>query len=175
VPVERVERGSVILRRPHFDDAVALHEVESDPEVWRLHPHRRPTDVDQTRESLGAILDHWEEHGFGYWIVEDAGRVVGSGGIQRFDLKGERVLNVYYRLAPDVHGRGIASFILQSALNRARQVAPELPVVVRTDLRNLAAQRVAEKAGFKPAEMETEVEDPLLVLRQPQDVQAELA
>jgi ribosomal-protein-alanine N-acetyltransferase len=163
---ERVEQGSLVLRRPRPDDAAALHAVESDPEVWRLHPHRRPVHVDQTRELLGTVLDHWQEHGFGYWIVEEAGRVVGSGGIKRFDMNGELVLNVYYRLAPDVHGRGIASIILQAALEVARQVQPDLPVVVRTDQRNLAAKRVAEKAGFEPAEMEAGVEDPMLVMRQ---------
>jgi ribosomal-protein-alanine N-acetyltransferase len=170
VTAERIEHGSVVLRRPLLDDAVALHAVESDPEVWRLHPHLRPVRVDQTQKALVEVLDHWQQHGFGYWIVEDRGRVVGSGGIRQFDMDGEPVLNVYYRLAPDVQGRGIASFILQTALDLAQQVQPDLPVVVRTDVRNLAAQRVAEKAGFVPAEMEAGVEDPLLVLRQVGDL-----
>jgi RimJ/RimL family protein N-acetyltransferase len=165
VTVERIELGDVVLRRPTPDDAVALHTVEADPAVWQLSPDLRPTDLEQTRQRLAGVLEHWQEHGFGYWIVEVDGRVVGSGGIRTFDMQGEWMLNVYYRLAPEVQGRGIASSIVQAALDLARHVQPGVPLVVRTDPRNVAARRVAEKADFQPAGMESSVERPLQVLR----------
>ena len=70
------------------------------------------------------------------------------GGVRHHVMAGEDVLNVYYRLAPDVQGRGLAGRLLDACIALAPQVAPGADLVVRTRPANVAARRVAERAGF---------------------------
>ena len=58
------------------------------------------------------------------------------------------MLNVYFRLAPSVQGRGLAGLIVAAAVRMAPVVAPGVDIVVRTRPANAAARRVAERAGF---------------------------
>jgi RimJ/RimL family protein N-acetyltransferase len=58
------------------------------------------------------------------------------------------VLNVYYRLAPEVQGRGLAGHIVSASIQAAAELAPGIDLVVRTRPANAAARRVAERAGF---------------------------
>ena len=82
-------------------------------------------------------------------LPSDGDRVsVGMGGIRHHAMAGEDVLNVYYRLAPDVQGRGLGGRLLAACIALAPRVAPGADLVVRTRPANAVARRVAERAGF---------------------------
>jgi len=158
--------GGVLLRRPTAADVPGLWSVHGDPAVYAFDPAEVHPDHAHTARWLTPITDHWEQHGFGYWVVlvpadwwpggeigadpADGGRVVaGMGGIRRYETpRGDRVLNVYYRLAPAVHGRGLAGSVVDQAIEIAGYVLPGADLVVRTRPSNAAARRVAERAGF---------------------------
>ncbi len=90
----------------------------------------------------------------------------GVGGIQHHALGGtEPVLNVYFRFAPDLQGRGLARHVLDSALEDAPRLAPGLDLVVRTRPANAAARRVAERAGFTDLGLSPFEEDMQLLRR----------
>jgi ribosomal-protein-alanine N-acetyltransferase len=139
--------------------------VHGDPRVYSLDPDLVHADLAMSAEFLVPTLEHWVRHGFGYWTVlvpaawwpagatgpvsGDDDRVnAGMGGIQHHDLVGEPVLNVYYRFAPAVQGRGLARRVLEASVRLAAEQAPGLDLVVRTRPANLAARHVAERAGF---------------------------
>ena len=111
------------------------------------------------------MLEHWAEHGFGYWAVllpaadwpegapgadvADGARVfAGLGGIRNYTLEGRPVLNVYYRFAPAAQGRGLARVVVEQTPALAPLVAPGTDIVVRTRPENAIARHVAERAGF---------------------------
>src|SRR5690606_26993819 len=119
----------------------------------------------QSREFLRPHVQHWASYGFGYWAVLvprpmweegpagagdlDGDRVfAGVGGIRHHTVAGQRALNVYFRLAPEVQGHGIAGRIVDAAVALAGHAAPGIDLVVRTRPANTAARRVAERAGF---------------------------
>jgi ribosomal-protein-alanine N-acetyltransferase len=162
----RADAGDgVLLRRPEETDAAGVLSVHGDARVYALDPDLVHTDLAMSAEFLVPTLDHWATHGFGYWmvlvpavwwppgatgpIIGDDGRAhAGMGGIQHYDLVGEPVLNVYYRFAPAVQGRGLARRVLEASVRLAAERAPGLDLVVRTRPANAAARRVAERAGF---------------------------
>ena len=164
----RIDAGNgVLLRRPTTADVPGVFAVHGDPSVYRYDPQETHPDPEHTARFLAPMLSHWTAHGFGYWCVfvpfaawpdgapgfgdanADGDRVLaGLGGIQHHTLTGEPVLNVYYRFAPAVQGRGLARIVLEHAMAIAPLVAPGKDVVVRTRPRNAVARHVAERAGF---------------------------
>jgi RimJ/RimL family protein N-acetyltransferase len=163
---ERVEeRDGVLLRRLFADDAPAVLAVHGDPRVYVHDPHETHPDLAHTERFIAPMLEHWAGHGFGYWTVlvrsepwpgavagsqpGDEGRpVAGLGGVQHHMVAGQPVLNVYFRFAPEVQGRGLAGAVLRQVRELAPRVAPGCDVVVRTRPANAAARRVAERAGY---------------------------
>jgi RimJ/RimL family protein N-acetyltransferase len=155
----------VLLRRPEEADAAGVLSVHGDPRVYSFDPVEVHTDLAMAATFLVPTLDHWARHGFGYWTVlvpatwwsagvtgpvtGDGDRVnAGMGGIQHHDVAGEPALNVYYRFAPAVQGRGLARRVIEASVWLAAEAAPGLDLVVRTRPANAAARHVAERAGF---------------------------
>lgn len=155
----------VLLRDIGVDDAPGLHRVHADPRVYAHDPSETHPHLGYTRAFLAPFRAHWVDHGFGYWTVlvpepwwpsglagpracDHGRRIAGLGGVQDFGLQGVGVLNVYFRLAPEVQARGLGALVLRAALTCAAAVRPHLDVVVRTRPENVAARRTAERVGF---------------------------
>lgn len=163
--IASVQTDRVLLRPPTMNDAEAFHTVESDVRLWSLYPELCPATREATDDKLAWMVEHWDTHGFGTWLVELDGAIVGSGGPRFHDLDGEQVVNVYYRISPDAQGQGIATIIVNAVLAMAPSVAPGAAIVIRTDPRNVAARRVAEKCGFAYVGDEPHDSYPLVVYR----------
>ena len=162
----RVDTGDgVLLRRPQPDDAAGVLAVHGDPRVYALDLDLLHQNLEMSAEFLVPVIEHWARYGFGYWTVlapaswwpagavapaaGDGDRVnAGMGGIQYYAMAGEAVLNLYYRFAPEVQGRGLARRVIEAAIRVAAESAPGIDLVVRTRPANAAARRVAERAGF---------------------------
>ncbi len=175
----------MLLRRPDAGDAAGVLAVHGDPRVYSLDLDLLHKDLAMSAEFLIPLVEHWDRFGFGYWTVlapgawwpagsagpaaEDGARVnAGMGGIQHYEMAGESVLNVYYRFAPEVQGRGLARRVIETSVRVAAAAAPGLDLVVRTRPANAAARRVAERAGFVDEGLEPGTTDmQLLRLRPP--------
>ena len=103
-----------LLRRPAPADLAAVLEVHGDPRANAHNPAGPMRDLDEARDLLDTWLADWRERGLGYWAVEEDA-VVGFGGVR---FMGE-VLNLYYRLRPEVWGRGIARHVAREAVATA--------------------------------------------------------
>lgn len=153
------------LRCPTRADAAGVLAVHGDPAVYVHDPREVHPDLEHSQQFLEPVIKHWVEHGFGYWSVlvprswspvglpsveGDCEDLVfaGLGGVQHRAEAGHRVLNVYFRIAPVVQGRGIAGRIVREAIRMAPEVAPACDIVVRTRPANAAARWVARRAGF---------------------------
>jgi ribosomal-protein-alanine N-acetyltransferase len=180
-----IEDDGLLLRTLLPPDAEGVLAVHGDPRVYTLDPHERHADLAHSQRFIAPMIEHWATHGFGYWTVlvprtwwpagvpgpepRDGDRVhAGLGGIQHHAISGDPVLNVYFRLAPGVQGRGIAGRILAESVRVAPKVASGVDIVVRTRPANAAARRVAERGGFVDEGLEPGTTDmQLLRMRAP--------
>jgi ribosomal-protein-alanine N-acetyltransferase len=141
------------LRRPETGDADAILTVHADP---RAVAHN-PGDALATRAEAAALCqrwtDHWERHGFGYWVVRRRGSppVLGFCGLKVMRFRDTAVLNLFYRLAPSSWGDGIASEAVTAVVAWAAGHVPQYPLIARVRPRNIASQRVAVRAGLMRA------------------------
>ncbi len=161
---EFVDAGDgVAFRRPVSGDVNGLFVIHSDPAVYPFDPDRRHVDSAYTGRWLDRILADWERHAIGYWTVvvpppwwpdappevHDGERLIaGEAGVRRHEFAGSGVLNVYFRLSPAVHGRGLAGRVVNAAVEWAGRELPGTDLVIRTHRDNATAMRVARRAGF---------------------------
>lgn len=167
VPLPDIRTERLLLRRVRPDDEAAAIEIHTDPETNRYFPWAR--DAAGSKAWLKEAIRRWDEHGFGYWAIEEAasGELIGFGGVSRVLDDGEEVLNLYYRFRPTAWGKGYAPEMARHTLAWAEANVPEAPVSIVTRPENTPSLRVAEKLGFVP--LRERVKDGVreLVLRRP--------
>lgn len=133
------------LRRPTEADRHFHAAVHSDPRLYTHAPHVLGT-PEANRIFFDAILAHWEERGFGYWVAEDleTGMPLGWVGVKQ----NEGYLNLYYRFVLEAQGRGLAREAGRAAVAMATQWHPHDPVRAVVKDHNTASVRTAESAGL---------------------------
>ena len=136
------------FRRLTASDLQVAHLLHGDPETNQHNPYGPDPDLATTQIRLDEWLRHWDEYGFGYEFIEEDGAVIGICGVRRDVWQGLHVLNLYWRLLPEVWGRGYATIAGQHALEMARAARHREPVVARMLAGNSASARVAEKLGM---------------------------
>lgn len=136
------------LSRPVPADLDAVHAINADPRVWTHFPSLRHTEIATTEAMMQRWARSWTEAGLGSWTVRlrDTGEVIGNGGCTM--LRGE-VWNLGYRIGADHHGHGYATELAGAAVERARAIDPDRPIIAFLVEHNHASARVAEKLGLR--------------------------
>jgi [ribosomal protein S5]-alanine N-acetyltransferase len=139
------------LRRPTPADTATIYRIHTDP---RACAHN-PADLITTRADAGDRYrrwdEHWQQHGFGYWVVHarPAGRPsLGFCGLKRMLLSGRDVLNLFYRLDAAAWGHGVATESATAVTGWAAAHLPHHPLIARVRPGNIASATVATRAGL---------------------------
>jgi RimJ/RimL family protein N-acetyltransferase len=143
----------LLLRPWNAADRTVFAAMNADPEVMRFVGVGRPLTRAQSDELVDAIETHWEQHGFGLWCAalrEDPDACVGFVGlaIPSFLPAVLPTVEVGWRLAPAVWGRGLATEGARAALAHAFGPLELESVISVIDPRNRRSVRVAEKLGM---------------------------
>lgn len=147
----RVETKHLLLRPPRPDDLDAVFEIHGDPSTNRFNPAGPLRSGEEGRRRLSSWIEHWEEHGFGYWAVAEKARperVIGFGGIVFKEIAGERLTNLYFRFRPEAWGKGYAGEMAGAARSLAFETLglSEIAATVRPS--NAPSIRVLERLGM---------------------------
>lgn len=136
--------GRLRLRRATPHDLEVVYAIHSDPRTNIHNPAGPDRDRRASQARLTEWLEHWEEHGFGYQVVELTDlpmSVIGFTGVRRSTWSDVPVLNLYYRYAADHHGHGYATEGARHVVAWAAARYPATPVVAITTLDNTGSQR----------------------------------
>lgn len=126
----------------------AIREMDSDPQYMALLGGVR--DEAATRAYIERNLKHWDEHGYGLWVLRDArdGRVAGRCVIRHLDVEGTDEVELGYGLHTAFWGKGLATEVARE-LRRLGTGDLGLPTMVAITTRaNVGSQRVLEKTGL---------------------------
>lgn len=104
----------------------------------------------ETKTYLERNLAHWDEHGFGVWILRDptTGRVMGRAGLRHLSVEAVPEVELVYALLPEFWGRGYATDAARACVTIGREWLGLPGVVALTTPENLASQRVLLKASL---------------------------
>jgi [ribosomal protein S5]-alanine N-acetyltransferase len=143
-----IETARLLLRPMTVADAEELHEVYSDPTTFRYIGNEPSRSIEETRERIAEKVRHQEEHGFALWAVCEraSGRVVGDCGLQL--LEGGPQVEVGYRLAHAVRGRGLATEAARASLVAGFDDLELDRIVAVAQPGNIASRRVMKKLGM---------------------------
>ncbi|ASO20447.1 RimJ/RimL family protein N-acetyltransferase [Actinoalloteichus hoggarensis] len=150
---ETVSTPRLSLRRPVHDDVGAMLAVHRDPRTCAHNPSDRLRTEAEAERLFHRWDDQWERFGIGYLVLRehDSATVLGFCGVKSLLLKDRAVLNLFYRLAPSVWGRGLASEAARAVVIWARLRVPGPPIIARVRPANTASQHVARRAGLRRA------------------------
>src|SRR6476661_552417 len=106
----------------------------------------------ESKAYLARNLAHWEEHGFGIWILRDpmTGQVFGRAGLRHLSVEATPEVELAYALLPEFWGRGLATDAARACVTIGREWLGLPSVVGLTTPDNLASQRVLLKASLAP-------------------------
>lgn len=126
-------------------------------EIHRMHQDGRGMamlggirDEAQTAAYMEKNLRHWDQFGFGTWILRDRrdDSVAGRAVLRHLMIDGVDEIEVGYGFHPHQWGRGLAQEITVACLGYARNQLKATSVVALTHPRHERSQNVLIKAGM---------------------------
>lgn len=145
---------SRLLLRPHrLDDFESLYALWRAPEVYR-HILGRPSTREEAWMRLLRYAGLWPLLGYGYWAVEDkaSGLYIGEIGFADFHRDMDPPLGnnpeMGWMIAPEHHGKGLATEALTAMLDWASKALPHEDCVCFISDDNAASIALARKVGF---------------------------
>jgi ribosomal-protein-alanine N-acetyltransferase len=152
IPSLATER--LILRPFSIWDAVTLHPVLNNPDVWRYFPRTEVPTLVRTQTYIEGQLAHWDEYGYGHWALERNNRtLIGWCGLQFLPETDET--EVAYCLGKQHWGMGFATEAAQSSLDYGIKVLGLKEIVGLTHAENTASQHVLQKIGLRFIDQKT--------------------
>lgn len=139
------------LRRPVLADAEAFAAVNADPEVARFVSQTGPLFRGESDLLLRKMIDHWDDHGFGWWMADrrETGEPVGFVGLSHPSLPAvAHEVEVGWRLGRAHWGQGLATEGGAEAVRVAFEERGLDRLVCIIDARNERSLGVARKLGF---------------------------
>lgn len=104
-----------------------------------------PVSADRPAQIVRGWREHWDEHGYGTWIVQDAdGRRVGFVGLRSHP----DFIRVTIRVVEGEGGDDLAAQALRSVVGHSLEWLPDLPLRIRVAPEDVATRFVAESAGM---------------------------
>jgi ribosomal-protein-alanine N-acetyltransferase len=133
------------LRPEHFALLLAMHK-----DAVTMTSLGGVRSEEQTCDYMQRFLDHWQENGFGMWLLYDRDQqFVGRAALRRMELDGQMEVEVGCALLAPFWNKGLASEIVRSLVQLAF-VRLGLPDMVGFALpSNVASIRILQKLGFQ--------------------------
>lgn len=143
-----IETERLILRTWMPNDAPALLEVSSDPEVTRFLPMTSAPTLESMKAWIERQMDEQEREGFSVWPVirKDDGRLIGRCGLHRLP---EGYVEIAWIFERDAWGHGYATEAARAAIGYARDSLrlPALYALINPG--NSASIAVAYRLGMR--------------------------
>ncbi|OKO74687.1 acetyltransferase [Bradyrhizobium sp. NAS80.1] len=132
------------LGEDHLADLVALH---LDAEVSRYLGGVRSAEA--TKAYLAVNMAHWDQHGFGLWVLRTRdGAFAGRAGIRHILVDGVDEIEIAYTFKREFWGQGFASEIATALTDIGLSQLELTSLIGLVLVGNGASRRVLEKSNY---------------------------
>jgi RimJ/RimL family protein N-acetyltransferase len=146
--IPAITTSRLLLRPFTAEDVEPLHCILGEEGVLRYFPNPEPPPRERVQKFILGQLQHWEEHGFGWWAVEprSKGELIGWNGLQYLPETDE--VEVGFLLRKAYWGKGLATEGARASLRYGFEELGLERIVAIVHPENIASQRVIEKLGM---------------------------
>jgi ribosomal-protein-alanine N-acetyltransferase len=129
-------------------DAEALHRILAQEQILRYFPKPDPPSLDRVHEIIAGQLNHWKEHGLGWWAVEPRAtqELIGWNGLQYLPETEE--IEIGYLLSKAYWRQGLATEGAEAGLRFGFESLGLECIVGIVHPENASSQRVLDKLGM---------------------------
>lgn len=144
-----IETSRLRLRMFRPSDLDALAGITGDAEVMKYLGTSGARSREKTKNTIDAILRHWDEHGFGIWALDHKAdrRLIGWCGLQMLEKTPE--VEVAYLLAKAYWNQGLATEAARASIEYGLDELKLQRIVAIARPENVGSYRVMEKVGMK--------------------------
>ena len=144
-----IETKRLRLRPFNLEDSVPLNKLLKVKGVLQYFPNSDPPDLERVEKLVQRQIDHWTQHGYGWWAVEalDNTHLIGWSGLQYLPETDE--IEIGYLVAKPYWGTGLATEGALVGMNFGFEKLKILTIIGIVHPDNLASQRVLEKIGLQ--------------------------
>lgn len=149
-----IETDNLIIRPFQINDLDSLHSIVSREEVVKFLPEEAMS-REEVRQVMEWLVNCYKENKpekiikFTVAVTDiKSGCVIGWCGLGPLDFDGS-LIELYYGLAPEYWGKGLATEASRAMLKYAFEVIGLETVTAVVDPENIASVRVVEKIGMK--------------------------
>lgn len=143
----------ISLRPPEPSDAQFFIDLYGDPEVMQfIPPTRVPMDSEKALNRLSTLLEHWEIHGFGMYVIEEKKSKTPLGYCGLRYLEEVDAIELGSILGKSAWGKGIGPEAAKLCIDYARDVLKADELITLTDPDNARSQKVIKRLGFERCE-----------------------
>ncbi|MDQ2980786.1 MAG: GNAT family N-acetyltransferase [Actinomycetota bacterium] len=137
------------LREFRPDDLDGLAAMVADEKQMRFYPG--PRTRGEAGAWIGRNLSLYEEHGFGFWLIEfrSTSEFLGYCGIRPLVLEGASMTEIGWHTKKTSWNRGIATEAAAGVRDLAFAGFAQTRLVALVPPDHLASRRVAEKIGMR--------------------------
>ena len=146
---DHVETARLTLDRPRLEDLSGLQAVIADPRVGEHQFPARFRTAELTESLLQRALSHWDEHGFGPWVVRRHAELIGRAGLMTSEFEGRACVEAKWFLDPGHWGHGYATEAARAAIEAGFTQLGLTEILAWTMTTNLPSQAVMRRLGFE--------------------------
>ena len=147
-----IETERLLLRRWRDEDMEPYARMCADPEVMRFIGDGSPLTREGSEGQISRFLRHWDERGFGLWVLEgkEGKTFIGFAGLAHQEdwTEGEHKTEVGWRLDRAFWGRGLATEAARASVDYGFETLGLERIISIIQPGNVASRRVAAKAGL---------------------------
>ena len=141
-----IETARLRLRQVSIGDLNALYRIWTEPAVRRFFWDGEVISKERAEAALREGSEDFAKHGFGLWVAEEGGYLIGFCGLRRLDYAPG--VEILYGFAPSHWNRGFATEIAAAMLRYGFEEVGLDRILGITDKENTASRRVLEKLGM---------------------------
>jgi len=146
------QTARLLARPPSPDDRALYHAHFTRPEIeaWLRPSPLPPFSAQVIDELFDGDQVHWQDHGFGPWVLieRESGAFAGRGGLAWTSVEGTAEVELPWSIEPHLQGKGLATEAAVAACEWAAELGFDQIIALVLPV-NLASRSVAEKAGLR--------------------------
>jgi len=151
----QIETPRLLLRPFIVEDAPAMFEMDSNPEVARYIGNKPVKSLEETQKIMNHVFAQYERNGIGRMtvILKETNEVMGWSGLKLEDEKGfNDQINFYdlgYRFMPRFWRKGYGYESAQASLDWGFNDLKLKKISGAAHQENIGSRRILEKVGLK--------------------------